>query len=105
MKAKEYFQKYGERLRREAVYEKAFKQYGKDMQLIIAIEELSELQKEITKYLRDNGDHEHLAEEIADVRIMVEQLEFFLGCRPNVAKYMRKKIRRLEERMDGDAVL
>ena len=43
-------------------------------QIIVAIEELSELQKELTKSLRDKIDKEHLTEEIADVKIMLEQV-------------------------------
>lgn len=45
-----------------------------NVQKVIAIEELSELQKEITKDLRGKGNKEHIAEEIADVYIMLSQL-------------------------------
>lgn len=54
--------------------EKAIGQYGSDMQHIVAIEELSELQKEITKTLRGYENRDHLIEEIVDVKIMLEQL-------------------------------
>lgn len=47
--------------------------YG-DKQMIIAIEELAELQKEISKKLRGNGDNNHLCEEIADVMFCLEQI-------------------------------
>ena len=39
--------------------------------LIIAIEELSELQKELTKYMRGHRDELGLAEEMADVILML----------------------------------
>lgn len=90
-----------ERLYREAIYEKAFEKWGEEGQFIVAIEELSELQKEVCKILRGKGDINHLAEEIADVRIMVEQLEFIFHCKPDVARQMRYKIKRLEERLEG----
>lgn len=44
------------------------------IQKVIAIEELSELQKEITKDLRGEGSKEHIGEEIADCLIMINQL-------------------------------
>ena len=43
--------------------------------LVVATEELSELQKEITKILRDQGDLNHLTEEIADVEIVIKKLK------------------------------
>lgn len=36
----------------DRILENAIQIYGKDLQIIVAIEELSELQKELTKYLR-----------------------------------------------------
>jgi hypothetical protein len=48
--------------------------YGKEKQMIVAIEELSELQKELTKNLRGKDNLDALAEEIADVEIMLAQL-------------------------------
>lgn len=45
------------------------------IQKVIAIEELSELQKEIAKDLRGKGNKENIIEEIADCIIMIEQLK------------------------------
>lgn len=47
---------------------------GIDKQIIIVIEELSELQKQLTKHLRGEGDSDHLLEEIADVSICLSML-------------------------------
>jgi NTP pyrophosphatase (non-canonical NTP hydrolase) len=47
----------------------------KDKQMIIAIEELSELQKEISKKLRGTGSNIDLCEEIADVLICLEYIK------------------------------
>ena len=44
-------------------------------QTIIAIEELSELQKELCKALRDKLNINNLIEEIADVEIMLFQIK------------------------------
>lgn len=43
--------------------------------LVVAMEELSELQKEISKALRDKADINHITEEIADVEIVIEKLK------------------------------
>ena len=63
------------------LYSKLIKKYGKEKQIIVAIEELSELQKELTKYLRGlQTDYVSIAEEITDVEIMCEQLKFIFCC-------------------------
>ena len=48
---------------------------GKQMQMIVAVEELSELQKELTKNMRGKDNLDALAEEIVDVEIMIAQLK------------------------------
>lgn len=55
------------------LYEYLHDKYG-DTQKVVAIEELSELQKELTKDLRGKGNKENIAQEIADVLIMIAQL-------------------------------
>lgn len=62
---------------REKVYTNALIAYGEEKQCIVAIEELSECAKELCKVLRGKGDSEHLAEEIADARICLEQMTYF----------------------------
>ena len=47
---------------------------GRGNQMIVAIEELSELQKELTKQLRLIGDREHLVEELSDVWIVFNEV-------------------------------
>ena len=43
------------------VLESAIYHYGKRNQIIVAVEELSELQKELRKILRGMGSEDHLA--------------------------------------------
>lgn len=68
--------------------------YG-NMQLVIAIEELSELQKEISKNLRKKGNREHIIEEMADVQLILEELKVFFGISQNELDYVisQKKAR------------
>lgn len=80
---------------RQAVYAVAEAEYGRPMQCTVAVEELSEAQKEICKILRGKPDLQHLAEEIADVLIMMEQMMLFFGLQWDVEKFRDQKIRRL----------
>lgn len=81
------------------VYTNALIAYGEEAQMIVAIEELSELQKEICKVLRNSGNIDHFAEEIADATIMLEQLRYFFGINDQVCEIMDSKIRRLEKKL------
>lgn len=80
------------------IYQQLIKKFGKENQCIVAIEELSELQKEICKFLRGLGNIENLAEEIADVEIMLEQLKIIYACDPIVAEKKDYKINRIKKR-------
>ena len=90
---------WGDGVEREAV-----STYGTTSQLIVAVEELSELQKELTKQLRGTGDINNISEEMADVYIMLDQLGIIFGNRSLVQNWKYKKLKRLEQRiMNGDA--
>lgn len=84
---------------RRELYEAARKKWGLAGQLTVAIEELSELQKELCKYLRGMGDLVHLAEEVADVEIVVEQVKQFLCLDDAALEYKAEKLNRLEGRV------
>lgn len=56
-------------------YEIFVKHYGCQSQVNMAIEEMSELTKELCKSLRGKTRRTSLREEIADVEIMLEQLK------------------------------
>ena len=58
--------------------------YGAVMQITVAFEEMSEVQKELCKHLRGRGSHENIAEEIADVEIMLEQMKMLFNCETSV---------------------
>jgi len=65
-----------------ALYEQAVAQFGEEHQILIAIEEMSELTKALVKYLRYGGNPDILAsiqEERADVEIMLNQLHVIFG--------------------------
>ena len=81
--------------------ERAIEVYGKDMQLNVAIEEFSELIKEICKYKRGEGNLDHIIEEMADCRIMLEQLDIIFEISYfDMDKVLMKKLDRLEKRLE-----
>ena len=71
--------------------------YGKEHQTIKAMEELAELIRALAK-----GDIENIKEEIADVRVMLEQLEYLYGVSDDeITLRMCAKLWRQLERMYG----
>jgi len=64
------------------------------------LEEMSELQKEICKSWCGADNVDHIAEEIADVEIMLDQLKMMTGSVDMVKTIREKKLRRLEQRLD-----
>ena len=82
----------------EKTYIKLIGKFGCDHQIIVGIEELAELQKELTKQLRGNGNINHIISEIADVEIMIEQLKIIFNCKKEVENTKNYKIYRTQKR-------
>ena len=80
-------------------YTKAMMAFGERNQLIVAVEELSECQKEICKILRGGDGLRNLAEEVADVTIMLEQIQLMFNIDDCVCNFMDEKIKRLDDRV------
>ena len=83
------------------------KKYGEDLQLDVAVEELSELIKEVIKYKRTKRlggsyDFKHMAEELADVFVVSEIIYEVLGehgvTREQVEELVNYKFNRTKER-------
>lgn len=89
-------------MKKKDVYNKAKQAYGIDAQVTKAVEELSELIKELSKFLLDDGNMEHISEEMADVKIMIEQIELILENKEAVKAVKKAKIRRLSDRLDAE---
>ena len=70
---------------------------NQDGNLIIVMEELSELQKEVSKQIREQGDIVSLTEEMADVALGVIYLQEICGITTeDIYKAMNVKMKRLE---------
>lgn len=85
-------------MNKEEIYKGLIQRFGSEVQQIVAIEELSELQKELCKWKRGSGDIHHIAEEIADVTIMIEQLQIIFNCSSEVEVLKEQKLQRTKER-------
>lgn len=82
------------------VLQRALDTYGSLPQIVMIFEEMSELQKELCKYLRGKYSPENIAEEIADVEIMLEQMKMLFCCTDDVRNERRRKVVRLKGRLD-----
>jgi len=77
-----------------------------NQQIVIAIEEMSELQKELCKYLRTYQtalitNIEEITEEYCDVKIMLEQLkQMFCISDIEEEEIIKGKLKRTKERLD-----
>ena len=85
-------------------YTNALIRYGEEMQLTVAIEELSECQKEICKFIRGYGNAGNLAEEVADAMIMLEQVQMIFGIEDMVNREVNRKVSRLDARLKGEVL-
>lgn len=84
-----------------SLLQRAIAKYGKDAQMKMVLEEMSELQKEICKLWRGKDNRDAIAEEVADVEIMLDQLKLMLDIPYQVEQHRQKKLQRLQERLEG----
>ena len=66
----------------------------------MVIEEMSELTKELCKELRNRGDVEHIADELADVEITLAQIKSIYDICQTVEEHKDFKLRRLAASME-----
>lgn len=88
------------------IYSGALAKWGFDKQLVVLLEELSELQKHVCEYLRDRicreALKERLPEEMADVLILLEQVAMELGVENDILRWKEHKLNRLHQRVRKD---
>lgn len=77
--------------------------FGQSKQKAVAIEEMSELQKEICKDLRGIGRRESIIEEFVDVNIMLKQIEIMYDLKSDeLIKVYDEKMERLRKTLNAD---
>ena len=84
--------------------ERAIETYGKDAQLNVAIEELSELIKEICKHKRGRENRDAIIEEMADCLIVIDQIGIIFDISDDeVFDMYTQKVKRLEKRLEEES--
>lgn len=83
---------------RRGILEAAINHYGAEHQKAKAIEELCELARALAR-----EDAENITEEMADVRVMLDQLEIIYDNHNSVVAMEYKKLQRLRARMIAEA--
>lgn len=84
---------------KKKISQQLVEKYG-DKQIVVAIEELSELQKELCKSLRDKTNKDNIIEEMADCIIMINQMQlFFKISEIELNKMIEQKLNRTKERL------
>lgn len=77
--------------------------YGHESQKAMLFEEMAELQKEVCKELRGKGDIQHIAEELADVYIMLQQIQLIYGITDEqIEQVVQDKVERTLDRIEGE---
>ena len=79
----------------------ALKTSGAEVQTLMVMEEMSELTKELCKHARGADNTDAIAEEIADVYIMLNQMEILHKVEDRVMWWFNAKLARLECRLKG----
>ena len=79
------------------VFRNAVQTWGKEAQTDMMIEEMAELTKELLNERR--GRDHNIAEEMADVKIMLAQMEIIFQNAGEVEQRFREKIARLDQRL------
>lgn len=86
----------------QEIYKAAIDKYGKNQQMMMCIEEMSELAKELCKNIRGRSNEENIAEEIADVQIMLNQMMIIHKCETAVYFWEDEKLQRLKKRIEQE---
>ena len=84
---------------RKRIYAAALAKWGAGKQTTKAIEELGEAIVAICKNALGCDDRNHLAEEIADATIMLEQLRQIYNINASVSDWMDRKCAALQRRI------
>ena len=87
--------------RRNALAEKAVERYGRNNQLWMLIEEIAELIVAICRKRRGRGGDDEIAEEVADVKIVLEQIPKIYRIENKVRAWEEIKLDRLEDVIEG----
>ena len=81
----------------QEIYRAALDKWGPTSQTLMVFEEMGELQKELCKHARGSDNRDDIAEEIADVLIMLDQMMLLHDCGKLVKRCKDFKLSRLQK--------
>ncbi len=81
------------------VFQQAIDAWGADAQSLCLLEEMAELQDALCKYKRGRRTADDIAEEVADVGIMLDQAKLIFHIEEKVEAQRARKVARVEERL------
>lgn len=82
------------------ICKRAVETYGKTHQIVICAEELAGLIKELSKNVQDHENLPQIAEKVANVEIMLEQIKIIFDLHKAVSAARLNKLRRLQSMLD-----
>ncbi len=81
------------------IYKETIEKWGVMSQIGMANEEMGELITSLNQYFRNRVDEEAVAEEIADVILMMQEMAYIFG-RDKVIKWYNIKKQRVVDRLE-----
>jgi hypothetical protein len=87
-------------MERDELLTLAIDSWGEDAQIMMCFEEMAELQNILAKLVRGRETKGDLASEIADVKIMLDQLEIIFDIKELVKDLEEIKLERLRIRLE-----
>lgn len=85
----------------QEILNKAIQTWGKNAQVLMVLEEMSELQKEILKNINRGKDNiPELIDETTDLEIMLTQLKMIYHIEKAVEEHRSEKLSRIEKRLE-----
>ncbi|HCU58419.1 MAG TPA: hypothetical protein DIC64_00365 [Alphaproteobacteria bacterium] len=88
-------------MKKTDIYHRTLKIWSDEHQILQAVEEMSELIKEILKNVNRKKDNiAEIIEETADVEIMLEQLKCCYQINEKVESFKAEKLKKIEQRVD-----
>ena len=87
----------------QAIYRAALDTFGTEAQTKKLFEEIGEFMEAFCKCSAGRDKLSHLAEEMADVHNMLDQMAVLFDCEAEVERQKRYKLKRLEQRIEAAA--
>lgn len=89
-----------ESINKTKLYDEVLEKWGQDTVIMALLEEMSELQKLLLKYLKGSCKRTNIAENIASINIFLEILTQFFESETLVHSYEKYKLERLKRQLD-----